>query len=115
MPRRSSILVLAVLAIGCYEGDPNSPLPPGANESPLVTGVSPATAAPGDVVTIRGSNFGNDPSRVSVTFGSVHVGQVLFVAPTNIEVRIPVGASGNLRIVVVVGGLAAIGPNIVVT
>jgi hypothetical protein len=75
----------------------------------------PATASPGDVVTITGNNFGNDPSLVSVTFGSVHVGQVLFLATTNMDVRIPAGASGLLQIVVVVAGLVAIGPSIVVT
>ena len=107
------VILLGILA--CYEGDPNAPEPPDFDNPPIVTGVTPSTASPGDVVTITGDNFGTDRSQVSVTFGSVHVGQVLFLATTNMEVRIPAGASGLLQIVVVVAGVAAIGPSIVVT
>ena len=110
-----STLGIVFFAAGCYadgSGEGLIDLDPSSN--PVVSTVVPATASVGDIVTLFGSNFGNDPSRVSVTFGSVHIGQVLFVAPTNMEVRIPAGASGNLRIVVTVDGRAAIGPNIVV-
>jgi hypothetical protein len=106
---------LLLAANACYEGDPNAPGPPDTDNPPIVTGVTPLTASPGDVVTITGQNFGNDPSRVSVTFGAVHVGQVLFLATTNMDVRIPAGASGLVQIVVVVAGQVAIGPSIVVT
>ena len=99
----------------CYEGDPNAPGPPDFDNPPIVTGVTPSTASPGDVVTITGNNFGTDRSQVSVTLGSVQIGPVLFLATTNMEVRIPAGASGLLQIVVVVAGVAAIGPSIVVT
>jgi hypothetical protein len=117
MKRFLRTLGLAILlgAVACKadSGD-EGPLNPDPASNPTVTGVVPATAAVGDVVTLFGSNFGNDPSRVTVTFGSVHDGQVLFVAPTNMEVRIPAGASGLLQIVVIVSGRAAIGPSIVV-
>ena len=102
-------------ATACYEGDPNAPAPPDFENPPIVTGVTPPSASPGDVVTITGDNFGTDPSVVTVTFGSVHEGQVVFLATTNMDVRIPAGASGLLQIVVVVAGVAAIGPSIVVT
>jgi hypothetical protein len=116
MTRYLTILGLwvSLLVIGCYEGDPNAPGIPDPDDAPIVTGVTPATASPGDVVTITGDNFGNDRSRVSVTFGP-HVGQVVFLASTNMDVRIPAGTSGLLQIVVVVGGFSAIGPSIVVT
>ena len=106
-------LGIFLVATACYEGDPNAPGPPDPDRAPVVTGVMPATASPGDVVTITGDNFGNDRSLVSVRFGP-HVGQILFLASTNMDVRIPQGASGNLQIVVVVRGLIAIGPSIVV-
>ena len=117
MARYLATLVCGILlgSTACYEGDPNAPGPPDTDNPPVVTGVMPATASPGDVVTITGANFGNDPSQVSVTFGSVHDGQILFLATTNMDVRIPAGASGLLQIVIVVAGLVAIGPSNVVT
>lgn len=105
-------IILLAGACGADEGDVLVDTDPRTN--PVVDRVVPATAAVGDVVTIFGSHFGNDPAKVSVTFGSVHIGHVLFVAPTNMEVRIPAGASGLLQIVVVVAGRAAIGPSIVI-
>ena len=105
---------ILLLAIACYEGDPNAPGLPDPDSVPVVTGVTPATASPGDVVTITGENFGNDRSLVSVRFGP-HAGTVVFLASTNMDVRIPAGASGLLTIVVEVAGWSATGPAIVVT
>ena len=106
-------LAMLLVASACYEGDPNAPGLPDPDSAPVVTGVMPATASPGDVVTITGDNFGTDRSLVSVRLGP-HTGQVLFLATTNMDVRIPTGASGHLQIVVVVAGMATIGPSIVV-
>jgi hypothetical protein len=116
MARYLTVSVLWILPVvaACYEGDPNAPGPPDPDSPPVVTGVTPLTASPGDVITITGENFGTDRSRVSVTFGS-HTGQVVFLATTNMDVRIPAGASGLLPITVVVAGLVATGPSIVVT
>ena len=108
-------LTLVLLVVGaCYEGDPNTPGLPDPDEAPVVTGVTPATASPGDVVTITGENFGTDRSAVSVSFGP-HAGQVVFLATTNMDVRIPAAATGLLQVIVVVAGRAATGPAIVVT
>ena len=50
---------------------------------------------------------------MTVTFGS-QTGEVLSVTPTTISVRVSRSASGNLQVVVTVGGRTAVGPALVV-
>ncbi len=114
MKRLSGISDVAFILLALACAGQESPVDVDPRNPPVITGVMPATASPGDVVTITGRNFGNDRSRVSVTLGSAHEGEVLFLASTNMDVRIPQDASGHLQIILSVGGLIAIGPSIVV-
>ena len=90
--------------------------PPGSR-APAITGLSPTTAAPGDVLTITGNNFGDtrggagggtaggavEPSYVS--FGGTHANDYVSWSTTRIEVYVPSGAtSGNVSVVTGAGG-----------
>jgi YD repeat-containing protein len=78
-----AVCTISVL-IAC--GDKNSPsdLP-----SPEITSVDPDSAAPGEVVTVKGNNFGNDSTQIKITIDgqvgaivSASAGQVSFKVPT---------------------------------
>ena len=114
VPRGVALPLLGTLVVmGCGGGDgggdgggPTGP------SNPLVTGVNPTTVVQGDVVTISGSNFGNDPGQVTVMFGSF-TGDVLSVTPTSISARVPNNVAGTrLEIVVTIAGRTAVGPTL---
>lgn len=59
---------------------------------PVITGLSPAYAPVGAIVTITGSNFGATPAENLVVFGGVKA-KVLTAAPGQLTVHVPAGAS----------------------
>lgn len=61
-----------------------------------VTGVSPATACPGDVITLTGTGFGSVPGRVR--FGAVEATATSW-SDTSITVTVPAGAGNPLSLV----------------
>src|SRR5688500_17023677 len=86
-------------SIGCGGGGGGGPTQPDPPSNPVITAVTPTTLVGGDIVTVSGSNFGNNLANVTVKFGSQN-GQVLSVTPTSLSVRVPTSASGNLQVVV---------------
>lgn len=62
------------------------PLPP-----PTITGITPASAQPGDVVTILGNGFVADGSRMTVTFHHA-IADLLSATETALDVVVPPGA-----------------------
>lgn len=72
---------------------------------PLGTGI----AATGDLVVIKGTGFGTDPSKVSVSFNGTTATSITAVADTSIQVITPGGySSGNLT--VKINGFPITGP-----
>ncbi len=73
--------------------------------APLVREMVPPQGAPGSRVTLRGERFGADQAAVQVTLGTTAV-RIVSVAPTEIVVLLPPGAStGRFNVTV-----AGIGP-----
>jgi len=70
---------------------------------PVITGFSPASAAPGAVVTIAGSDFAAKPAKNIVYFGAVR-GKVIAATPGKLKVKVPVSAT-YAPITVTVNGL----------
>lgn len=75
---------------------------------PALKSVSANAGAPGDVITIKGSGFGADPSKIKVSFNGT-LGTLNTVADTSLNVTVPTGfTSGNL--IVSVNGYPLTGP-----
>jgi len=80
--------------------------------TPSITGLSPASAPVGTLVTISGTNFGSTQGSSSVSFNGVAAGNATWSA-TSIKVPVPAGAS-NGNVVVTVNGVASNGVNFTV-
>jgi len=94
------------LYVGCSEDiTPSLYQEPGPTGTPAVTSVEPAnTALAGvSVITINGSNFPTDPSRVTVFFNSTP-GTVMESTPTQLKVKVPGVYSDSIAIRVAVIG-----------
>ncbi len=70
-------------------------------QPPVVFTVTPDYAAPGDVITIYGRNFGDTRLRSDVIIGSVRPNAAGYVAwsDTEIQVRVPEAAASGLLVV----------------
>ncbi len=77
-------------------------------ERPRVRDVSPASGAPGALVTIRGSAFGSDVGVVQVTLGGVAC-PIRSVLPNQLEVQIP-DTANTANFEVRVHALSAVAP-----
>lgn len=62
-----------------------------------IASVEPRRAAPETVVTINGAGFSHITTQNIVTFGGV-AAQVVSATPTQLQVRVPVAPSGNVRV-----------------
>lgn len=100
---KNNFYFLILLFIGisffpsCFDDKPvnnQEPDYPVQVKNPSIQNVSPAVALPGSKVTIIGENFGNDPSDVEITFGSI-VAEITFFSRSKIEVIVP--PRGNLE------------------
>ena len=59
---------------------------------PTITGFSPVSAKPGDVVTLTGTNFGATPGNNIVFFGATRA-TVTVASAISVTVTVPSGAS----------------------
>jgi hypothetical protein len=80
-------LILLLLATCKNE---NEIIPPGN-----ITSISPKTGQPGTAVKIRGTNFGSDRAKVSVTFNGVDA-TIVQLSDTLLEVTAPSGSQSGL-------------------
>lgn len=74
--------------------------------APAIRELSPAAAAPGARVTLRGSQFGSDASRVSVTVGGRNA-PVVSAAPGEVVVTLPADAQTG-RVAVTANGIGPV-------
>jgi uncharacterized protein (TIGR03437 family) len=87
------IFLIALVTFSCKDDD-------GGADVLSVTGFSPQSGAPGTDVTLTGTKFGTDASKVQVNFGSVPA-TVKSVTNTQIVATVPVGApDGPITVVV---------------
>lgn len=84
-----------------------APLPPSIT---ALSSVSELTEA---IITITGTNFGNNISGISVSFNDIQANDIISVSETEIVVKVPVGAS-NGPVSVTKGLNTAIGPDFTV-
>ncbi len=103
IPALLSLLTAAALVSACNDG--GSVAPP----APVITSVAPDSAAPGDTVTIRGSNFGSSRGTSSVVFAATPLPETAYVAwsASKILVRVPSYAGGSVSVSVNVGTTAS--------
>lgn len=86
----------------------SGPLSGGQPARPSISGVQPIEAAPGDIVTIRGSGFAGDPGENQVMFGNAR-GEVLSASEEELRVSVPEGTGeGTLDVAVSVQGLTSL-------
>jgi large repetitive protein len=76
--------------------------------SPVITSFTPATALPGEALTINGSNFGATAGNNMVYFDKVRA-NVISATPSQITVTVPAGATlGPLSVINTTNSLVAI-------
>ncbi len=99
-------LTLPFLSVSCADkGDDNKEGPPLA---PSITSLAPESGKPGSVITITGSRFGTDKSKVSVRFNTTNATNIISVTDTKIEVQAPSGfSSQTVQVEVLVSGVAS--------
>jgi hypothetical protein len=69
------------------------------NLTPVVTGLSASSGAPGSTITITGQNFSGAAGKLSVLFGNTPAGSVTVVSDTQLSVVVPNG-SGTVDVTV---------------
>ena len=98
-----AVFALAVTMIRCGSDEPQD-----VQKALVISSILPSDGAAGTDVSISGSGFGGDLSKVSVFFNNVE-GTAYNVIDTRIEATVPVGAStGPTK--VVVDGVEKTGP-----
>ena len=68
---------------------------------PRITGVSPSLGVAGTVVTISGLNFGSSKGTSSVLFGEARAAEFPYWSDTQIQCKVPTGATGEVPLRVV--------------
>src|SRR5688500_7054428 len=71
---------LALAAFSCFGQKPN------------ITSIDRISAGNEEIVTLRGTRFGNDPNKLAVYFGAAR-GSINFVSDQLLEARVPSGAT----------------------
>lgn len=94
--------VLATLFAGCLAHEPDHPDPP----KPVVTGVTPAEAAAGDLVRIAGTDFGAARGRLTIGMLDATPGVTAW-SDLEIEVTVPDLTEGEVTVVVEQQGIAS--------
>lgn len=91
--QRILVFIIIVLSHGAF------------GQKPTVLSVDKSNAAMNEIVTLHGSDFGNDQSKIKVFFGAAQ-GQIKTIANQIIEVRTPAGASfENISVTNISSGL----------
>ncbi|NGM62618.1 hypothetical protein G5B30_11900 [Sphingobacterium sp. SGG-5] len=86
------ILTLSFFAISCGDKEDVYKEDLSFLSDPIITALSPESGEAGDVVTITGTGFGVDRSKVKIRFSTVEA-TVISVTDTEIEVEAPQGFS----------------------
>jgi hypothetical protein len=93
------VLVAALFVVGCSDDDPVTP-----NTDPTLTLVAPVSGGAGTLITLTGTNFGDDAGAVTVSFGTT-TATIETISNTTITVRVPVGvAIGATTVKITKGG-----------
>jgi hypothetical protein len=80
----------------CSEDEVYVPINDGqTNPAPSITGVSPQSATEGDLITIHGSNFGTDFSKVKVFFNNLEA-ELITVNHAQIQTVVPENAQTGM-------------------
>jgi hypothetical protein len=74
--------------------------------APTIRELSPVRGAPGSRLTLRGTQYGSDASRVSVTMGG-RVAPVVSAAPNEVVVTVPEGATSG-RVALTANGIGPV-------
>ncbi len=99
-------LTLPFFAISC--GDKGDDHKDGSPLTPSITSLNPESGIPGAVITITGSKFGSDKSKVDVSFNSIKATNIISVTDTKVEVVVPPGFSDQaVQVKVSVSGTAS--------
>lgn len=69
---------------------------------PTIASLSSDSGRPGDIITITGTNFGNDPSKIKVRFNITDAPNIISVDDSEIKVEVPEGFSAQTVLVKVV-------------
>jgi IPT/TIG domain len=69
------------------------------NLTPIVTGPSATSGAPGSTITVTGQNFSGSAGHLAVFFGSLAANAVTYVSDTQITAVVPAG-SGTVNVTV---------------
>ncbi len=88
--------------------DPSNPAPFMLGRLPLIRGIEPPSANPGDVVTLAGRGFAGDAARDDVRIGGVKA-LVTKASEGELRVVVPFGASGETSVEVRVPGSENLG------
>ena len=81
------ILLLAVFTVGCSD-DENKDSGDEPTQEPVFTAFSPEKGKAGDLITITGSYFGTDPSRITVLINNT-ISAISHIDDNTIEVTVP--------------------------
>ncbi|MBP7634242.1 IPT/TIG domain-containing protein [Candidatus Ozemobacteraceae bacterium] len=90
-------ILLLVVALGCGGGGSGNPI--AITTTPQIYQVTPSTGFPGDLVSIRGVNFGNPGTYSSVTYNGVAC-QYTSWTDSLIYCYVPQNAAGNAPFIV---------------
>jgi alpha-tubulin suppressor-like RCC1 family protein len=86
------------ILIACGETGANTDLP-----VPEITSVDPDKGEPGTVVTVKGNNFGNNSSQISLSFNG-QVGSIVGVNIGQVQVKVPTLPTGTYELGATLGG-----------
>jgi hypothetical protein len=121
MRQLSILLLIVLLAFSCQKKDvlPTAPPIPPASKGPVITSITPASASPNTLVTIRGLRFSPIVDSDTVAFNGVKA-TVKTASDTVITALVPIGGSnGPVTVVTDLGGITGpvfnYGPNIYVS
>jgi alpha-tubulin suppressor-like RCC1 family protein len=84
--------------VACGETGTSTDLP-----VPEITSVDPDKGEPGTVVTVKGNNFGNNSSQISLSFNG-QVGSIVGVETGQVQVKVPTLATGTYELGATLGG-----------
>lgn len=95
-------LIFSAFLLGCNDaGTEPEPLAPLSPLSPIVSSVTPDSVGIGDVITIKGRNFGASRGTSSVKIGGSSATEFLSWVEIEIRTKVPEGAkSGSVEVIV---------------
>lgn len=89
-----AFLVVPFFTISCKD-DGDKPGNVNA-DAPTITSISPESGEAGTIITLTGTDFGTDASKVRVRFNTINAAAIVSVTNTQIKVEAPAGFSDHL-------------------